>query len=460
MLYGTVRAAARIALHWYYGDVIVQGRKFIPARGSVLVVANHPNALVDALLVGTTLERQVLLTAKATLFEHPLLAPFLRVVGVVPLRRAKDERAVARTGASVSRNEDTFRLVVETLRREGVILVFPEGISHDDATLAPLRSGAARMALQAYRAGALGLRILPIGLVFEEKERARSAVLVRVSEPIDLRAWLAEHQAGDPAALTREIDRKLRRVTLNFATAERGKRAVRLARALAAVSTEPPTVGRERLFPTEALIAARIEAATEALEHSPAELVQAADDFAARLAAFEARLAAKGIALADVRIPIGKRDGVQFVFRETALALLALPFALFGRLLHWLPIRITRAVVMRSLTDDPSRDQPAMRTIVLGTLTVIAWYVLQISLVASWAGIGVGVLWLVTIFGAAQIDLRLSDRLARARRRAQSYLALRADLQFRTEALSEVAIFLVDAVALEQSLVESAQMPS
>ena len=93
MLYQTLRAAARVALQWYYADVIVQGRNRIPARGPLLIVANHPNALVDALLVGTTIERRVLLTAKATLFERPALRPLLSSLGVVPLRRAKDEPA-------------------------------------------------------------------------------------------------------------------------------------------------------------------------------------------------------------------------------------------------------------------------------------------------------------------------------------------------------------------------------
>src|SRR4051812_46604395 len=96
MLYHSLRAAAHVALRWYYADVVVQGRDRVPPRGPLLVVSNHPNALVDALLVSTTLQRRILLTAKATLFEHPLLAPLLRAVGVVPLRRAADERAAAR----------------------------------------------------------------------------------------------------------------------------------------------------------------------------------------------------------------------------------------------------------------------------------------------------------------------------------------------------------------------------
>ena len=93
MLYELLRGTAAIALRWYYADIAVQGRERVPRDGPLLVLANHPNALIDPLLVGTTVPRRVLLTAKATLFEHPALAALFRTVGVVPLRRAKDEAA-------------------------------------------------------------------------------------------------------------------------------------------------------------------------------------------------------------------------------------------------------------------------------------------------------------------------------------------------------------------------------
>ena len=91
MLYRLLRDTAAISLRWYYADIAVQGQERVPRDGPLLIVANHPNALIDPLLVGTAVSRHVLLTAKATLFEQPALAWLLRVVGVVPLRRAKDE---------------------------------------------------------------------------------------------------------------------------------------------------------------------------------------------------------------------------------------------------------------------------------------------------------------------------------------------------------------------------------
>ena len=164
MLYETLRAAARVALRWYYCDVVVQGLDRIPAHGPLLIVANHPNALVDAMLVATIIRRRILITAKATLFEHPLLGPFLTAVGVVPLQRAHDVRAAGRRVASPSRNDVTLNRVNDALRRNAVVLVFPEGISHDESTLAPLKTGAARIALRRMRPECVRCRCCPWGL--------------------------------------------------------------------------------------------------------------------------------------------------------------------------------------------------------------------------------------------------------------------------------------------------------
>lgn len=455
MLYQVLRSAARVALHWYYREVIVQGRERIPVRGSVLVVANHPNALVDALLVAIAVDRRVLLTAKATLFEHPFLAPLLNVIGVVPLRRAKDEHATPGDRAAVFRNADAFRMVTDALRREHVVLVFPEGISHDESSLAPLKSGAARMALMARDAEARSLHILPIGLVYEEKERPRSRVLVRIGEPIDLDAWYVTSSSADALMLTREMDTRLRQLTLNFATAERASRAVGVARALAALAGEPPPFEEGTAFASEADIASRVSAVIEALEYATPALVSAVDAFTSRLSGVEARLAARGIALSDVRISIQVRQGARFVLREAVLSILALPIAAVGRVAHWLPIRAARVLALHSIANHTSRDEPAMRTIVFGMAALLLWYCGLTVLLTRWLdGVAVAIC-LIAVFVAGQVDLALEDRLTRVWKRARTYRALRGDTALRTGAIEEIDALLEQALALEKALIHS-----
>jgi 1-acyl-sn-glycerol-3-phosphate acyltransferase len=454
MLYRSLRAAAGVALRWYYGGVAVQGAERIPETGPLVIVSNHPNALVDALLVTTMLRRPVRLTARATLFEHPILAVLLRQVGVVPLRRVKDELAARRGGeVSVARNADSFRTVTDALMQGSAVLVFPEGISHDQPSLAPLKTGAARMALAAAEAGARTLHLLPVGLIYERKEQPRSRILVRIGTPIDVDAWRARTRSDDPTNLTRDLDTALRHVTLDFASDARAQRSVSLARALAAISEPPPALGQPRPLATEAELARRIEAATDALESAPPAVARQADEFIARVESLEQRLEARGASLADIRISPRLRHGARFVVREALVFAVGLPVALVGRAMHWLPLRLARTLALRPLADDPSRDQPAMRTIVLGLAFVLGWYVLLALFIARWRGSMVAALVLAIIFVAASVDFLVRDRMGRAWRRARTYLALRADPDLRTSAIAETDALIADGLALERSLI-------
>jgi 1-acyl-sn-glycerol-3-phosphate acyltransferase len=452
MLYRLLRVIAVVVLRWYYAEIAVQGAERAPRDGPLLIVANHPNALIDPLLVGTTLSRRVLLTAKATLFENPALSALLRAVGVVPLRRAKDEDGGTTSEANRNRNAAAFRSVTAALRRGGTVLIFPEGISHDAPAIAPLRSGAARIVLQAHSEGVQGIQLLAIGLIYEEKERPDSNVLVRVGDPVALDAWLAAHNGENVGALTQALEDQLRAVTLNFATAERAIRAVRLAHVFSALATDPVPVTEPRPLDAEADLARRIDRATTALADASPEIIEAADALSVRLDALQRTLDRKGIALEDVRISTRWSDGVRFLFREGAtLVLFAIPLIL-GRITHWIPIRAARAIAIRSLRHDPSRDQPAMRTIIFGLVALAVWYVLLFVILEHFVGAPSAIGWLLASFASAHV-LRLGrGRLRRARCRARTFLALRSNGALQQRVVTEVDALIAQSVSLEQSL--------
>jgi 1-acyl-sn-glycerol-3-phosphate acyltransferase len=188
MLYAFLRWISRIALHWFYSDIRVVGQDKVPVDGPIIVAANHPNALVDALVAGSVLPRRLAITAKATLVENPFLALLFRLVGVVPLRRLSDEQRKQIEGTiDPSRNQGAFDRVMKVLCESGVVLIFPEGKSHNEPTLAPIRTGLARIALQARDAeGISSVSILPLGLKFQAKGDPNSAVVAEFGDPIKI----------------------------------------------------------------------------------------------------------------------------------------------------------------------------------------------------------------------------------------------------------------------------------
>ena len=90
-------------------------------EGALLLVANHPNTLLDPSLVQTTAGRPVRFLAKSTLFHGQFLSPFIRGSGAIPVYRKIDP------GVDTSRNVEMFAAVQRALARGDVICLFPEG---------------------------------------------------------------------------------------------------------------------------------------------------------------------------------------------------------------------------------------------------------------------------------------------------------------------------------------------
>jgi 1-acyl-sn-glycerol-3-phosphate acyltransferase len=403
----------------------------------LLFVVNHPNALVDALLVGWVVPRRVLITAKSTLFKNPIANLLLRSLGVLPLQRASDLGAGER--ANPLRNRDTFRSVLHALGRGGAVLIFPEGKSHDEPALAPLKTGAARIAIQARDASCrlAELAIVPIGLIFERKDAPRSRVLVRVGEPILLDAWRAQDTSSAVEELTADIDARLRAVTLNYSSADDATRAARIASLVAAAHyAVPDAPRRERGLGVEAGIAVRVDEIARLLKHADDPLRARADALLARLDAAHELAAEHAVSLEDAAVSLRSSDAARFVTREGWMLLFAGPIAAWGRINHWLPFRAARAVAMRSV--DSAAD-PAMRTLVAGVAFVLVSYSVQtiaVGLLLGWLPAGA---YLVSLPMAAEINFRLSERLHRAAGRARAFMALRRSPELRRRLIGELS---------------------
>ena len=211
MIYAALKWVTGIAIHWFYRDIRVVGQEKVPVGAPLLIAVNHQNALVDSLIVGWVMPRRIAMTAKATLTDNPIIALLFKIIGVVPLRRASDE-AKKSNGSPIdrSRNVGAFEEILNLLEQKGAVLIFPEGKSHNETGLEPLKTGLARLALQARDDLSIrNIRILPIGLVFEDKGTPGTVVGARIGDAIEMDSWPNE----DHAALTEEITRRLRSVS-------------------------------------------------------------------------------------------------------------------------------------------------------------------------------------------------------------------------------------------------------
>lgn len=452
MFYAALRQVARIALHWFYRSIEVVGAEQVPASGPLIFAANHPNALVDALIVATSIEREVRLTAKATLLEHPATRLIVLATGIVPLRRRADEQRQAGSADDVARNEDAFREVVRTLGTGGAILIFPEGISHSGPQLAPLRTGCARMAVQAHASGVAGVRIVPVGLMFEHKGTPRSSVVMQLGDPIDVDAVLTTTEAHERVdALTARLDQGLRKVTLNFPSHAEALRVLDLSRTLGRLRdrlrelSEGDTPLRESVA-----LARRLDEIRVAMPALSPSMIARVETFLDRLERFAGRVTALGLPLNDIWMPTTLGSGAWFVVRESILVALIAPVALWGRVNHWLPLR-GALWIGRVTSTHP--DEPAMRTIVIGLGFVLVTYAIATLAIGATAGWKWAVLYLIALPFAASLDFQFSERLRRAVRRARGYLRFRSTPGLQDELIEEAAWLRREAESLDRQLV-------
>ena len=324
--------------------------------GPALLVANHPNSLLDPALVQATAGRRIRFLAKSTLFQGHLLSPLIRRSGAIPVHRRIDP------GTDMSRNAEMFAAVEAVLGQGDVVCLFPKGVSHSTGRLEQLRTGAARIALSS-SANGVCVAIVPTGLNFDRLAVFRSRVTVVFGQPFGFDDLASAYQDNPQAAvrmLTMRIEECLR--WLMIEADPRGDlrmvdRIYRLYSAARGVSrAEADRLQRRRI----------IAAGIERLRLNEPERYRSIQD---KVLEYDARRARFGLRERDVDQRISTRTAMRFTRREALLAALLGPLALLSVLLFAVPCWIT-GLVGRQVRALESR---ATWQLVGGLLNYAAW---------------------------------------------------------------------------------------
>ncbi len=391
----------------------------LPATGPQLWCASHFGALSDPIVLLHALERPPRFLAGDFLWRVPLLRRALVAVRAIPVRRTQD-------GGGAS-NRGMFAASIEALAEGDLVAIFPEGVATEGAQVAPLRTGAARIALGAVDAGVVGVRVVPVGVHYQDRAALRHRVFVDVGEPLDLDAWCRVRVAGQRAdaagpsdgdraedralvrALTDDLDRRLREVAPQFADLEQAHALhAAAAVALGGGPAAPPGWGR------------RAELAAD-LGRAPAEARTAVVD---AVVGYREALAAAGLSDAEVAARDGGARTHRHVVATALLGLLLLPFALLGALLH-APLALLVAAAGRLRVAPPTLATILPVVALLGALLtwgLTAWWLSGHGLVvlgdaAGWLARTLAVLqWLLVVPVWGWATLAVGERLASARR--------------------------------------------
>ena len=406
----------------FFERVEVRGAENIPAGRPLLLVANHGNSLVDPMLLIAWVPVRVRFLAKSTLWKHPIIMPFVRFAGAIPVYRPQDQ------GSDMSRNENMFARCHEVLASGGHVAIFPEGTSHSQPDLMPLKTGAARIVLQAEeRFGPLGIAILPVGLMFDARGKFRSRALVEIGKPIDPGDEI-EFAASDPVAAVRRLTEKIGDSLRGIVPAYESWEERRLVERAAEIYARPAS---GRPAPTSLAGASDVERAfREGYETLRDRVPEQVRSVAGEVDEYDRLLEIAGVDDRHVASDFPPRQVRSFTVRTVVFLLIRLPVAIVGGILNFLPYQLI-ALIIRKLKLQ--QELLATYKVLGGMIFYPAAWLAEGWLAARWWGdpAGIAVLLLGPVTGYGTLLFR--GRWQRFLGEARAYLTLRTDRRLHEE---------------------------
>lgn len=380
---GAVTALLRLMLRLFFRRIEVVGVENVPAGTPVVFAANHPNGLVDPLFILCFAPKPVSFLAKAPLFRYPLIGYFARVLDSIPVYRKQDN--------TKGTNAQTFAGAREVLRRGGSIAIFPEGTTHSDPQLRELKTGAARITLGAQLPK---IAIVPAGIYYTAKQTFRSEALVWFGAPL-LVEGIAVAADGEPVPeaavdLTAKIDQQLDSVTLQADS--------RAALELIARAEDIFSGGADQPLAAELELRRRFVDGYHYLRENDPERLE-------RLASVVRQFTSElGGAHLDAENLTPRIDGASIV-----RAIVLLPLAVVGAILHFVPYAIVDALSRRFSRDED--EMTATIKFIASLLLYPFWWIFLTVIALRIAGTIAAVATIVVVPIAGYVALWVLEQL-------------------------------------------------
>jgi len=177
-LYG-MRAYLGLGLFFYFRRIHIIHLNNIPKDKPVLILPNHQNALLDALIIAVKVNRISYFLTRASAFHSPVIAKILKSFRMLPVYRIRDGIQ------TIKRNNKVFETCSELLNQNHSLVIFPEGNHNLKRTVRPLSKGFTRIVFDTLdKYPDLDLQLVPVGFNYKNPECFVDEVSVYIGEPI------------------------------------------------------------------------------------------------------------------------------------------------------------------------------------------------------------------------------------------------------------------------------------
>ena len=380
MIYRVLSFCFTVCVHIFYKVRYVG--KTVPSQGASIIVANHPNGLLDPLMMLHLTHRPIRFLAKEPLFRMPVVGQLLKLAQALPVYRKQD-------GYSGSDNQSMFRTIESALKDEHCcVCLFPEGISHNLPQLQPLKTGAARIALAAENLAdfQLNLQIVPVGLFFAHKSRFRSEVVVVVGDAIILgNDWQVRYQEDTFAAareLTDQIADSIKEVTVNLESWSDLPMLKFLNQLYQGYHESTKTIESTEMDQEEASIS-RLRMITHTYDSFMQVAPQTVSQLRTRVVQFQRLLNKLGLEADSLDQKPSLFKLTSFLLRQSIAYIIGLPLALLGMLIFSMPYQLVDWLAHKKTKDE---DVVATIKVMAGIVFYPIWTLMIVLIILYYMG--------------------------------------------------------------------------
>ena len=199
-------------LFFFFKKIHIHNEENIPKKGAVLMVSNHKNALIDPLLIATSVKRNIHFLTRASAFKIRLVHWFLSTLNMIPIYRMRDGKE------TLAKNEAIFNKCYNILNNRKCLLIFPEGTHDIKRWVRPLSKGFTRITFGALEQNEnLELNIVPIGLNYTNATDFAESVSIYYGKPILANKFYNKAELNNSIlTLKTEVYEKLKELTTHI----------------------------------------------------------------------------------------------------------------------------------------------------------------------------------------------------------------------------------------------------
>lgn len=318
-----------ITLKIFFRRIDVVGLEKLKSGKPAIIIANHPASFLDAMVLAVFLKRAIHFYVRGDIFAHPIAYRILTMLHMIPI--FSREHGVR----NLEKNKRTFDRGRKLLEEGKLLLIFPEGFSRQSKQLEPFKKGAARVALQtAFEGGKVDeLQIQTVAINYTYHNLG-SNLLIRLGDAITLESFEQQYKEF-PAMAIANLNKAMSSVfQQNVIHVQDGMRTI-LAESLISMHYHNHTLNGNQLFEDFTAICNRVD------QLSQEDFVILEKD----LSVYQKSLSDHNITDKSLLLSNNQPALKPFWF----VYFLA-PFALLGKLIWWLPGRLSIRIANKTVT--------------------------------------------------------------------------------------------------------------